>query len=625
MLLTQENRLIAVDTPLGKDVLLLLRIRGKEEISAPFRFELDLVSENHHISFESIVGKSATVAVFLPDGSKRYFNGVISRFSQGRGGAQAGGDPRFSYYSATMVPWFWLLTRYADVKIFQEMSTPDIVEKVFTDRKFSDFKVNLTGNYEKRTYCVQYRETDFNFVSRLFEEEGIYYFFEHEEGKHILVLGDSPSAHKPCPKQQTARYQISAGGWLEEDVITGLEKTQEVRVGKYALNDYNYEMPNTDLKTNVVSRQILGPGEREIYDYPGLYPNKGRGDHLTTVRMEEEEARITTISGSSTCRAFTTGYRFTLEDHYRGDMNNKEYVLTSIHHEASQGADYPGVAAEGTGSEFAYVNEFQCIPLDVPYRPVLRAQKPRVHGTQTAVVVGPKGEEIHTDDLGRIKVQFHWDRKGKKDEKSSCWIRVGQIWAGPKWGAVFIPRIGQEVIVDFLEGDPDRPLVVGCVYHKSNLPALDLPSEKTRSTIKSDSTIGGGGFNEFRFEDKKGKEEVYLHAEKDHTIEVKHDESHKIDHDHTLTIMNNDSQTVNGKQDLKVIGAVTINWMQGATVTIGPSGLTINCAGPLSITAPTITLNSAMVAVSGVLQAATLMATVGVISPAYTPGAGNIV
>ncbi|HBD09961.1 MAG TPA: type VI secretion system tip protein VgrG, partial [Syntrophobacteraceae bacterium] len=463
MPITQENRAISVDTPLGRDVLCLLGFKGHEEISTPFQFELEMVSENHNISFESIVGKNVTISVVLADGSVRFFNGIVAGFRQGSGGEQAGSDPRYSFYNATMVPWVWLLSRYANVRIFQEMTTPDIVEKIFSDRGFSDFKRQLQGDYKKRTYCVQYRETDFNFISRLLEEEGIFYYFEHERGKHTLVLADSSSAQKPCPKQETARYQISAGGQLEEDVITALDVRKEVRVGKYVLNDYNYEMPNTDLKTNVSSRQMIGPPPREVYDYPGLYPNKDRGDHLTTVRMEEEEARITTIHGESDCRSFTSGYRFTLQDFYRQDMNNKAYVLTSLDHQAYEGANYPGL--QSTSPEYYYGNVFEGIPNDVPFRPLRRAEKPRVFGTQTAVVVGPSGEEIHTDDLGRIKVQFHWDRYGKMNENSSCWIRVSQLWAGKQWGAMHLPRIGQEVIVDFLEGDPDRPIITGRVYN----------------------------------------------------------------------------------------------------------------------------------------------------------------
>ncbi len=629
MPLTQDNRLMAIDTPLGRDVLLLTGFRGAEAISSPFSFELNLISENHDISFESIIGKNVTVSLVLADGQQRVFNGLVSRFCQGRGGGEEGSDPRFSHYAATMVPWVWLLQHMADVRIFQELNAPDIIEKIFRESGFNDFRIKLSGSYEKRDYCVQFRETHFNFVSRLMEEEGIFYYFEHERGKHTLILADSPSEHKNCPHQESARYQISAGMPLEEDVIQGLVKAQEVKPAKMTLNDYNYSMPNTDLRSSVSSRQVQGQGEREVYDFPGLYPNKGRGERLTTVRMEEEEARITTIEGSSNCRAFTTGYRFTLKDHYRNDWNNRAYVLTEIEHEGSQGGNFPGARGEGG---FSYSNRFRCIPVDVPFRPESRATKPVVHGTQTAVVVGPSGEEIYTDELGRIKVQFHWDRKGKKDENSSCWIRVGQLWAGAQWGAVFIPRIGQEVIVAFLEGNPDRPLVIGCVYHQSNHPPLDLPGEKTRSTVKSDSTIGGGGFNEIRFEDKKGQEEIYVHAEKDQTIEVGNDENHTVNHDRTITIMNNSTKTVQGKQDTTVMQAVTINWMQGATVTIGASGLTVSSAGPISITAPSVTVSAGsislatpVVQVAGIVQCTTLVASVGVVSPSYSPGVGNIV
>lgn len=308
-----------------------------------------------------------------------------------------------------------------------------------------------------------------------------------------------------------------------------------------------------------------------MYDYPGLYPNKGRGEHLTMARMQEEEAQITTIRGASDCRAFTTGYRFTLQDYYRQDMNNKAYVLMRLEHEAYQGASYPG--EDAAAPDFVYSNSFECIPYDVPFRPLRRAEKPLVFGTQTAVVVGPSGDEIYTDDLGRIKVQFHWDRKGNRDQKSSCWIRVGQLWAGPKWGAVFIPRIGQEVIVDFLEGDPDRPLVVGCVYHKSNLPPLDLPGEKTRSTIKSDSTIGGGGFNEIRFEDKKGQEEIYIHAQKDKTVDVGNNRTVTIHNNDTLTVeKGNRKKTVKEKDDIQ---EVTLGSMQ-VTVPVGSYALAAN-------------------------------------------------
>jgi type VI secretion system secreted protein VgrG len=576
---TQENRLIAIDTPLGTDVLLLTGFSGAEGLSSLFTFELDMLSENHNIAFKDIIGKNVTVSITLADGDKRFFNGIISRFSQGRGGGEAGGDPLFSYYRATMVPWPWLLTMTADSRIFQKLSVPDIVEKIFSEKGFKDFQIRLHGSYDPRDYCVQYRETDFNFVSRLLEEEGIYYFFEHKDKKHTLILADVPEEHKPCPKQESARYQLSAGGWLEKDVVTSLEVTQEIRPGKYTLNDFNFEMPNTDLKVETPGKQTLGPGEREIYDYPGDYSKRAQGDRLSNIRMQEEEAKITNIVASSVCRAFTSGYRFDLLDYYRSDMNEKSYVLTSINH----GATEP-VGGSGQGSEASYTNSFTCIPFDVPYRPPRITPKPVVEGTQTAIVVGPSGEEIYTDEHGRVKVQFHWDREGKKDENSSCWIRVSQVWAGAGWGAMCIPRIGQEVIVDFIEGDPDRPIITGRVYHGTNKPPYHLPDEKTKSTIKSDSSLGGGGFNEIRFEDKKGSEEIYIQAEKDENILVKKNKNQIIGANDQLSVGNNQTIAI-GVDRTETVGkneSITIGFNKTETIAINKAE-TIGAAKELTI------------------------------------------
>jgi type VI secretion system secreted protein VgrG len=581
MAYTQENRLIAIDTPLGKDVLLLTGCHGIEGISGLFSFELTLISENHNISFEDIIGKNVTVSIILADGDKRFFNGIISSFSQRRGGGEAGGD---SHYAATVVPWFWLLTRTADSRIFQKLSVPDIVEKIFTEKEFLDYKLLLNDSYEKRDYCVQYRETDFNFISRLLEEEGICYFFEHEEKKHTLILADASDKFKPCPKQESARYQISSGGWLEEDVITSLEKMQEIRPAKYCINDFNFEIPGTDMNVDVSTKQMLGPGEREIYDYPGLYTKKAQGERLTTIRMEEEETKITTITGSSDCRAFTSGYRFDLLEYFREDMNNKPYVMTSVNH----GATEP-VGGSGQDSGQSYANSFTCIPFDIQYRPPRLTPKPVVEGAQTAIVVGPAGEEIYTDEHGRIKAQFHWDREGKKDENSSCWMRVSQVWAGAGWGAMHIPRIGQEVIVDFLEGDPDRPIVTGRVYHGTNTPPYSLPDEKTKSTIKSDSSLGGGGSNEIRFEDKKGEEEVYLHGQKDWTIAIDNDKNQTVGNDETLSVGNNRTKDVGVDQSETIGSNKTIKVGANHTESIG-SNMSVKVG---SNKTETVTINTA--------------------------------
>jgi type VI secretion system secreted protein VgrG len=546
MAYSQENRVLAVKTPLGKDVLLLTGFHGTEGISRLFSFDLEMISESHGIAFADIVGKSVTISVTLAGGDKRYFNGIVSSFVQGASGGDTGVDARFSHHRATMVPWLWLLTRTANSRIFQKLSVPDIIDKIFKEKGPNDFKAKLQGSYDKRDYCVQYRETDFNFVSRLMEEEGIHYFFEHEKDKHTLVLADTPQENKPCPQQKTARYQINTGGWRDDDVITRMERIQEIRPAVYTLNDFNFEIPNTDLKANVPSTQKLGPGEREIYDYPGMYAKKNEGERLARIRMEEEEAQITTILGSSNCRAFTSGYRFKLDSFYRSDMNNKEYVLRSVEHQANQGWE--------NKSEISYSNRFSCIPFEVPFRPPRLTPKPFVQGSQTAIVVGPSGDEIHTDKHGRVKVQFHWDREGKKDENSSCWIRVAQIWAGVNWGAMYIPRIGQEVIVDFLEGDPDRPIITGRVYHGINMPPYPLPEEMTKSTIKSNSSKGGEGFNEIRFEDKKGEEQLFFHAERQQDNRVKKDSLEWIGNERHLIVVKDQLEKVEGDKHLTVSG-----------------------------------------------------------------------
>ncbi len=561
MAYTQDEKLISVKTPLGKDVLLLTGFRGTEEISRLFNFDLAMVSENHDISFEAIVGKNVTVSCQLADDSVRYFNGIISSFSQGRGGGDKGGDPQFSCYRATLVPWIWLLTKTSDLRIFQNKSAPDIIDKVFKDQGFKEYRLKLQGSYVKRDYCVQYRETDFGFISRLMEEEGISYFFEHEDGKHTMVIGDDPSGHKPCPGQKSASYHLSGEGWLEEDVITSLEMSRQIRAGKYSLTDYNFEIPATDLTSVVPSKTTLGPGEREVYDYPGLYGKKSDGDRLAKIRMEEEEAQITKLSGAGNCRAFTSGYRFTLTDHYRRDLNNKEYLLVSVTHEAVEGYS--------ADAEPTYRNSFECVPHDVPFRPLRTTPRPFVKGVQTAIVVGPSGEEIYPDTHGRVKVQFHWDREGKKDDKSSCWIRVSQAWAGGGWGGMHIPRIGQEVIVDFLEGDPDRPIITGRVYHGANPPPYPLPGEKTKSTIKSDSSPGSGGFNEIRFEDKKGSEEIYLHGQKEWTIAILNDKNQTVGHDETLLVGNNRTKDVKKDQSETVGENKTISVGKNHTESIG--------------------------------------------------------
>ncbi|MCG2747201.1 MAG: type VI secretion system tip protein VgrG [Desulfobulbaceae bacterium] len=676
---TQENRLLAINTPLGEDVLLLARFQGSERLSHLFRFELELLSEYHNVSFEKIIGENVTVSIFLADGSLRHFNGLIARFSHEHAMEDEVSSLHFSRYHATMVPWFWLLTRTADSRIFQKLSVPDIVKKIFDEHGFADYSLRLSGTYEARDYIVQYRETDFNFISRLLEEEGIYYFFEHEEKKHTLVLADSPVEHKPCPKQGTAKCRLSGGGPMEEDMVASLKVAKEIRAGKYSINDFNYEIPNADLKVSVDAKHVLGPGEREIYDYPGLYVKRQAGDHLATIRMEEEEAQITTLSGAGNCRAFSSGCRFRLQDYFRTDMNDKDYVLTAVTHDAKQEGTYVGCGQAAGEAQIAYTNEFQCIPHEVPFRPVRSTRRPVVEGVQTAIVVGPSGEEIYTDKLGRVKVQFHWDREGQRNEDSSCWLRVSQTMAGNSWGGMFLPRVGHEVIVEFIEGDPDRPIITGQVYHGTNLPPYKLPDEKTKSTFKSNTSPDGGGFNEIRFEDKKGEEQVFIHAEKDMDQRVKNDLRQWVGNDRHLIVKRDHFETVEfdkhlniardemteigrdrhlkvaGKEAMEIAGSrsivvngdmievirkggsveaggdyyikgmnVVIEGMTGLTIKVGGSFVTLN-AGGVFISGPMVNINSGGAALSGAAGkvVAPIAALLAAVAADAVPGKGD--
>src|SRR5215831_10241199 len=562
MTYTQENKPIAIDTPLGEDALLLRGFTGHEGMSRLFSFDLDLLAESS-ISFNEIVGQRVTIRIDLDDSGKRkrYINGFVSRF------ALSGGDMRFTYYRAEIVPWLWFLTRTADCCIFQNMTVPDIITKVFKDLGFTDFKNRLEGTFEPRNYCVQYRETDFNFVSRLMEQYGIFYFFEHAEQKHTLVLANAPTVHQPCPGQAKARCDFASGVTLEEDIITDWQMEQELRPGKYALADYNFETPSTRLAVNVSSTiNVGGNGKYEVYDYhPGEYLKKAQGEQLAKLRMEEEEAPHVVASGSGTCRAFTPGYKFDLAGH--SPQMDKGYVLTEVQHMASVGDSYSDFSSGGDAEE-SYSNHFTCIPFDVPFRPLRVTPRPTVQGPQTAIVVGRAGEEIFTDKYGRVKVQFHWDRKGERNENSSCWIRVSHPWAGKGWGAISIPRMGQEVIVDFLEGDPDQPIITGRVYNAEQMPPYGLHDEQVISGIKSNSTKSRGGYNEFIMDDTKGKELIRVHGQYDMDSTIEHDLREHVLHDRSRDVTNNETIAIGRNRTETVGGNETLTVSQNRTETV---------------------------------------------------------
>jgi type VI secretion system secreted protein VgrG len=541
----QSDQYISVSTPLGKDKLLLRSFRGEERLSGLFEFVLEMQSEDPALDFAAIVGKSVTVTVLLADGTNRYVNGIVGKF------VQAGGDARFYNYYAELHPWFWLLTMSADCRIWQNKSVIDIVTGLFTELGFTDYKNSTSGTYAPLEYCVQYNETAFAFVSRLLEDAGITYFFEHEDGKHTLVLADAASAYAVCPGAAT----VNVGGnehWLQQNTITSCALEQNVIPGKYAVDDFGFETPSTDLMGSADSTKATDAAKRRLYEYPGGFVKKDAAEGLAKKRMEEQELPQKLLRGTSFCRAWFAGAKSTVAKHLREDAN-VAYVLQYVSHSASWDA---------------YTNSFEAVPADAIIRPRRATARPVIPGTQTAIVVGKSGEEIWTDKYGRVKVQFHWDQLGKNDENSSCWIRVAQGWAGKAWGQMFLPRIGQEVVVSFLEGNPDRPLITGSVYNAEQTVPYTLPDNQTQSTIKSNISKGGGGFNELRFEDKKDSEEVFIQAERDYNTVIKNNETHKVgfekkkDGNQTIDIYKNRTVTLaegndalqvkKGNRDIKV-------------------------------------------------------------------------
>jgi type VI secretion system secreted protein VgrG len=521
-----------LSTPLGTDKLLLRSFSGEERISGLFHFELEMRSEDPAVDFSQIVGKSATITLYLSDDGKRYINGLVASFAYAGTVHQPGADQGFAIYHAQLVPWLFMLTQEADSRIFQNKSVPDIAEQLFGDLGFTDFKRSLTGTYDPREYCVQYQETAFGFVSRLFEDEGIFYYFEHADGKHTLVMADDSTAAVACPSGGTLGYGASKT-WVQQEVAMSCRLEERVIPGKYAMDDFNFETPSTDLIASVDSTVATDGSKRRIYEYPGGFSKKDKGEARGKLRIEGQEVPAKLLTGDSNSRTVVTGYKFTLSGHPRADVN-ADWVLSRIVHSGEPGG---------------YGNHFEAFPATVPYRPARTTPKPIIPGTQTAIVTGKSGEEIWTDKYGRVKVQFHWDQLGTNDENSSCWIRVAHGWAGKSWGQIFLPRIGQEVVVSFLEGDPDRPLVTGSVYNAEQTVPYALPAEQTKSTLKSNSSKGGGGSNEIRIEDKKDSEEIYVHGQKDVNIVIEHDRTKNVLNDETITIKNNRTATIQEKDE----------------------------------------------------------------------------
>lgn len=532
---TQQYRQCELISPLGKDVLLFHRMTGYERLGRLFEYHVEVLSADHDVNFADILGQGVAIRLSLPlSDSERFFHGHVSDFAQ-----VDSSSLRYSSYTLTLRPWLWFLTRTYDCRIFQHQNVTDIVQAVFSELGFTDVESRLTKSYREREYCVQYRESDFDFVSRLLEEEGIYYYFMHEEDKHVLVLADDTNTLDALGK--IPYFPKGNVDLREKECIFDWQQRQHLQPVRYVSTDFDFKIPKKSLLSPSAQNRSHARAEYEVFDYPGEFKEPDDGEHYSRVRIEELQTHHDITEGQTNVRELNTGLLFDLADYPRGDQN-KTYAVIRTEHDVRSN-EYE-TAPEDT--EIVYRCRFSAIDVQQPFRPERTTPRPVVRGPQTAIVVGPAGDEIYTDEYGRVKCQFHWDRYGGQDENSSCWIRVAHPWAGKNWGAVAIPRIGQEVIVDFLEGDPDQPIITGRVYNGDQMPPYDLPANKTQTGIKSRSSLGGGSsnFNEIRFEDKKGDEQLFIHAEKNQDIEVENDETHWVGNDRTKTIDNDETSHI---------------------------------------------------------------------------------
>ncbi|MDQ2746657.1 MAG: type VI secretion system tip protein VgrG [Acidobacteriota bacterium] len=563
MAFDQKKRQLQITTPLGEAFLLVKEFSASETISELFSFEVKLVHEETTANLiptvvdpQSLLGQPVCVEVKIKDNTSRYFNGVVSHWRQ------SNRDTRFTYYQAIIVPKVWMLTQKYQSRIFQRLTVPQILKKVFAG--FS-VKQELSGTFSRREYCVQYDETDFAFASRLMEEEGIYYFFEHTASDHQMILANTPQSHRAVPTK--ARFPFEDDLTRTDGVVSSIvtwETDYQLQTGKISVWDHNFELPHRKLEADQPTLYPVGGNAALVYQYTGDYAKRytgvdpGAGDqsgelqHIfednrrqAEIQMQALDAKYNVAHGTSNCCPLTAGHKFEMFNHSIKAANG-QYLLTQVTHHAVQ---TPTLAVEPANIEGAYQNTFSCISLEsgsTPFRPVRKTPRARIAGSQTAVVVGPAGEEIFTDKYGRVKVQFHWDRDGKYDASSSCWMRVSQPWAGGAHGTICIPRIGNEVIVDFIEADPDRPIITGSVYNPAQMPPYILPANSHTMGFKSNTTKGGGGYNEMAIVDGKAGELIRIHAQKDMDSTVLNNDTQYVVVDRTNKVDGKQHETVKG-------------------------------------------------------------------------------
>jgi len=596
--LTQDTRFGELTTPLGKDVLVLVRFDATEGLSELFEFGIECLSDQPDLNFDGAIGQQCKVKIKMYQ-PEREFSGILVE-------AQWTGLVHDHHsYRLVLRPWLWLLGRTTDCRIFQDMKAPDIIKEVFKDRGFTDYESKLTeeGSCPKLEYCVQYRETDLNFVCRLMEQHGIYYFFKHEGGKHTLVLADSKSSHSAVSGLSSLPLRPATGQFKSDDQhVTEWISERRFRTGKIELNDYNYEKPSAQMLSDAKGSEGYQRSDMEVYDYPGKYKVKSDGERYAKIQLQSEQALDHRRHGHGLAVSLFPGGLTTLKEHAVSSQNIEYLVVQASHTYIAE-----SYRADNQGSnEEVYRGSYEFLPSDRPFRAPIVTPKPLIHGIQTAKVVTKddgSSEEIDVEALTEIYVRFYWDRKKKR----SCKLRVAQVWSGKRWGGQFIPRVGQEAVIEFLEGDPDRPLVIGTVYNDEYKPPYELPSNKTVAGIKSDSSKGGGGYNEWNFEDKKGSEKIGVHAEKDYELVIRHAETRTIGEtfgsgtSRDTTLKNGDDKLdiQNGSQNVKISKDQTIDVQKTITVTanisielkVGASKILLEQSG-ITIEAPTINIKS---------------------------------
>ncbi|PBP87495.1 type IV secretion protein Rhs [Pseudomonas syringae] len=530
MLSPQNRRLFKFKNLANPEQELLLEsFRGTEGLSRAYQFDLLLVCQDSGVELKSMMGQHVVIEIELADGSPRYIAGYLTRFASG------GSDGGMAKYTATLNPWFSMLKNRFDTRIFQGNTVEEVVTQVFAMcTAFSKHEFRLSKPLKRYTYITQYRESDFNFVQRLLEEEGMFYYFEHTAEGHTMIICDDSTTLVPLPEQPQIRFH-SASVTETADSITDWNGDRRLQSGKMAVQTFDYRQPNNRLPVTMNSLNQQGDVENfEVYDFPGQYTHGtyDEGEALLRLRVEALELRGKSFRGASNCRAMKPGYTFELLQHYdhdQGSPEDRQFLLVLI--------DSEGHNNYLNGQQASYRNTFSCVRKKIVFRPQLTTNRSVISGPHTAIVVGPPGEEIFTDELGRVKIQFHWDRKGEHNDKSSCWVRVAQSGASGGFGSIQIPRVGDEVVVVFLDGNPDRPLVMGSLYNSQKTPPWSLPANKTQSGFLTRSAKGDGGTaNFFRFEDKAGAEQVIMHAERNMDTEIELDEKHEVGNNRKVTV-----------------------------------------------------------------------------------------